>query len=63
MQKLAFFLAWLVLVISSQAEVFIVVDDGPTDFNNIQAAMNAGRTSVRHIEINDSLRMDSDETG
>jgi len=39
MQRLIFFLVWLILVSPCRAEIIIVDDDGPADFNNIQAAI------------------------
>jgi hypothetical protein len=40
MKKLSFVLICLLLAISSQARIIMVDDDGPADFNNIQAAIN-----------------------
>jgi len=39
MQRWIFFLVWLILVSPCRTEIIIVDDDGPADFNNIQAAI------------------------
>ena len=39
MQRRIFFLVWLILVSPCRTEIIIVDDDGPADFNNIQAAI------------------------
>ena len=51
----------LLLFISTAlgADLHVPTPNYPT----IQAAINAGRASVRAIDINDSLRIDSNETG
>ena len=42
----------------------ITVDaNGTGDYPTIQAEINAGRASARDTNINDSLRIDSNETG
>ena len=40
MKKLIFITACLLLVVPSTAEIITVDNDGPADFNNIQAAIN-----------------------
>jgi len=40
MKKLLFFFIWLLLVIPCQADIITVDDDGPADFDNIQAAID-----------------------
>lgn len=43
MQKLGFLLVCLVLTAFCKANIITVDNDGPADFNNIQAAVNAAR--------------------
>ncbi|MHC4423726.1 MAG: hypothetical protein ACYSWR_03535 [Planctomycetota bacterium] len=70
MRTRIFFWAWLILVSSCCAEIITADDEGPADLHvptpnypTIQAAINAGRVSVRDTDINNSLRIDGNETG
>ena len=40
MRKAVLILSWLLLAVPCQADIIIVDDDGPADFDNIQAAIN-----------------------
>jgi hypothetical protein len=54
----------IIPLLLSASTVFSADLHVPThNYPTIQAAINAGRTSVRTIDINDSLRIDSNETG
>lgn len=52
MKKLSFVLAYLLLAVPSGAGIITVDNDGPADFNKIQAAINAANEGNATLQQN-----------